>query len=129
MRHAQKLAVATVAAALTVSAGTAFAEIVKPGDVKFDDNTITMSLTGVAGDVAMGKKWFANRKLGNCLACHVNKDMASHPFHGEVGPPLDGVANRYSAPEIRAILVNSKLALHEDTIMPGFLPYQLWHAY
>lgn len=120
MRNTQKIAGACIAAAMTFSAGAAFADVVKPEDVKFDENRVTMSLTGAAGDAAKGKKWFANRKLGNCLACHVNKDMAGQPFHGEVGPTLDGVAARYSAEEMRGILINSKLALHEDTIMPGF---------
>ena len=120
MRHVNKVAASCVAVAMTCSAGLAFADITKPGDVKFDDNKVTMSLTGTAGDAAMGKKWFANRKLGNCLACHVNKDMAGKPFHGEIGPPLDGVAGRYSESEMRAILINSKIALTSDTIMPGF---------
>ncbi len=120
MRHANKIAAACVAVAMIGTTGTAIAEIVKPGDVKFDGNKVTMSLSGTSGNSADGKKWFANRKLGNCLACHVNKDLADKPFHGEIGPPLDGVAGRYSAPELRAILVNSKQVLSEDTIMPGF---------
>ena len=33
---------------------------------------------------------------------------------------LDGVADRWSVEELRAIVVNSKAALSEDTIMPGF---------
>jgi len=120
MRHANKIATAFVAVTITCTAGLAIAGITKPGDVKFDDNKVIASLSGEAGDAEKGKKLFANRKLGNCLACHVNKDMADKPFHGEIGPPLDGVAGRYSVPEMRAILVNSKIALSEDTIMPGF---------
>lgn len=119
MRHVNKIAAAIVALAMTCSTA-AIADIIKPGDVKFDDNEVAMSLTGKAGEVAAGKKLFSSRKLGNCLACHVNKDMADKPFHGEIGPPLDGVAGRYSAAELRAILINSKIALSDETIMPGF---------
>ena len=94
---------------------------VAPSDVVFkDDIEIVASLTGGAGDVAAGRKTFANRKQGNCLACHVNADLNEQSFHGEIGPPLDGVADRYSEAELRAIVVNSKIALNEDTIMPGF---------
>jgi sulfur-oxidizing protein SoxX len=46
--------------------------------------------------------------------------MAKEPYHGEVGPPLDGVADRWTPAELRAILVNSKEALSPDTIMPSF---------
>ena len=60
-----------------------------------------------------------NRKKGNCLACHVNTDMAEQTFHGEVGPELDGVADRWNTAELRGILVNSK-KMFEGTIMPAF---------
>lgn len=108
------------AMALMLGASVASAEVVKPGDVKFVDGTVPQSLTGQAGDPDKGRQWFMGRKLGNCLACHVNKDLADQPYHGEVGPPLDGVAGRWSPEELRAIVVNSKVALHEDTIMPSF---------
>ena len=60
-----------------------------------------------------------NRKLGNCLACHQNKDMPEQPFHGEVGPALDGVGSRWSEAELRGIVANSK-EMFPDTIMPAF---------
>ncbi len=78
-----------------------------------------LALTGVAGDAASGRKLFMNRKKGNCLACHVNSDMAEQTFHGEVGPELDGVADRWNTAELRGILVNSK-NMFEGTIMPAF---------
>ena len=31
------------------------------------------------------------------------------PFHGEVGPPLDGVGDRWSEEELRGIVSNSKM--------------------
>lgn len=106
---------------LAAAASSAFAEAKRPGEVKVnDDLQITQSLTGTPGDPAEGKEWFAARKLGNCLACHANKDMTGLPFHGEVGPPVDGVADRYSAAQLRAILVNSKAVFGDQTIMPGF---------
>lgn len=100
--------------------GFAIAETVAPDAVKFDEESVKASLTGTDGNAETGRKVFANRKQGNCLACHANKDLSSQPFHGEVGPPLDGVADRYDAANLRGILVNSKVALHEDTIMPSF---------
>lgn len=113
-----KLVMGTAFAA-ALSAGTVFAGEVKPMDVAFTDGTVETSLTGVAGDPVAGRKVFANRKQGNCLACHMNSDMSEESFHGEVGPAMDGVADRWSEAELRAIVANSKMVF-EGTIMPSF---------
>ena len=94
--------------------------VIIPGDVKIVDGKVEKSLTGKAGNAENGRKLFFNRKLGNCLACHTNKDLADKPFHGEVGPKLDGVASRYPEAQLRAILVNSKKVFGDQTIMPSF---------
>lgn len=98
----------------------ATAATIAPQDVKVVDHEVAASLTGSAGDAEAGKKWFKGRKAGNCLACHANDDMASEAFHGEIGPPLDGVGERYTEAELRAILVNSKAVFGDETIMPSF---------
>ena len=84
-----------------------------------DDETIPQSLTGAAGDPEKGREAFVNRKLGNCLGCHLVQELDHQPFHGEVGPPLDGVADLYSEGELRLRVVNPKI-VNPDTIMPGF---------
>lgn len=107
--------------AIMMTASTALAAgTVAPGDVKIDEGAVSGSLTGAAGDAANGRKVFASRKLGNCLACHAVEDQKEQLFHGEVGPPLDGVADRWNEGELRAIVVNSKAIFTEETIMPGF---------
>ena len=99
--------------------GASFAEVA-PSDVVADEyGAVTASLTGVAGDPANGRNVFKNRKQGNCLACHVNSEMSDETFHGVVGPVLDGVADRWTAAELRGMLVNSK-KVFEGTIMPAF---------
>lgn len=118
MRYAATTIVSAVFVAL---GGAAIAETVSPDAVSFtDDNKVMQSLTGNPGDPANGRKVFADRKLGNCLACHVNADQSEQLFHGEVGPPLDGVADRWSEAELRAIVVNSKVPFGDGTIMPSF---------
>ena len=109
----------TILAATGLWAGAAIAEAPAPSNVMFEDGTIAVSLTGQAGNAEEGAKVFMNRKQGNCLACHMNADMAEQPFHGEVGPPLDGVADRWSEAELRGIVTNSK-EMFPDTIMPAF---------
>jgi len=106
--------------ALTITATQVFAAEVTPASVMYnDDGAVVAPLTGVAGDPAAGREAFANRKQGNCLACHVNADLSELGFHGEVGPPLDGVADRWSEAELRGIVTNSK-KMFEGTIMPSF---------
>lgn len=99
--------------------GAAIAGTVAPTEVVFDEGAIAASLTGVAGDAAKGKEWFVGRKLGNCLACHANSDATNESFHGEVGPLLDGVGDRWSEAELRGIVANSKMTF-EGSIMPAF---------
>ena len=109
--------ITAVVAGLLASA--AFAEPVAPSVVKYEDGVVMASLTGVAGDPVNGRDVFKNRKQGNCLACHVNAEMPEESFHGEVGPEMAGVADRWSVGELRGIVSNSKM-MFEGTIMPAF---------
>ncbi len=116
----KKLIRALVPAFVLTASTLTYAQVVAPDDVVFDEyGAVEASLTGAPGDPAAGRQVFLNRKLGNCLACHVNSDLAEQPFHGEVGPPLDGVADRYEESQLRGLLVNSKMTF-EGTIMPSF---------
>ena len=113
------LKLAAIAAILS-STSFANAETVAPDDVKLTDGVIAASLTGEEGDPEEGALIFASKKLGNCLACHANTAMKDQLFHGDVGPPLDGVGSRWEAEEIRAIIVDSKAVFGDQTVMPGF---------
>ncbi|MCG6859617.1 MAG: sulfur oxidation c-type cytochrome SoxX [Salaquimonas sp.] len=121
MKWARLFATMVAAAAFAGAAqDVSNAAEVAPVDVQFTDDGVTVSLTGMAGNPEEGANVFKNRKLGNCLACHANKAMSKELFHGNVGPELDGVADRYSVPELRAIVTDSKKGLNPDTVMPGF---------
>ncbi len=110
------------AGALTTSVFVvqAQAEPVAPDAVIFEDGMVQASLTGIEGNPEEGTKVFVDRRLGNCLACHANAAMGEHQFHGEVGPSLDGVADRWEEAEIRGIVADSKEFFGEETVMPGF---------
>ena len=118
MMHACAAIAATLTLQIAMTA-PALSEVA-PGDVKIVDGKVEQSLTAKSGDPAAGKKWFVGRKLGNCLACHVNKDTSNEQFHGEVGPEMNGVGDRYDAAELRAIIINSKAVFGEQTLMPAF---------
>ena len=111
-----KLAIGAVA--LSVLAVPVHAEAVKPMNVAFMDGAVSTSLTGVAGDPAEGRK-IMNKGAGNCIACHAVSDLSDLPFHGEVGPELDGVADRWTEAELRGIIANAK-EMFPETVMPSF---------
>lgn len=117
-----RIATTSIAAAiLAVATGIAIAgDATPPDQVKFEDMAVTASLTGVPGDAERGAEIFKDRKLGNCLACHVNADMKDELFHGTVGPSLDGVGSRWEPAQLRAIVADAKQVFGEQTVMPGF---------
>lgn len=101
-------------------AAPALAEPVAPADVAFDEyGEVAESLTGVPGNPERGVEVMTARGLGNCIACHAVTDLKDHPFHGEIGPSLDGVATRWSEQQLRGIIANAKNTFPES-IMPAF---------
>jgi sulfur-oxidizing protein SoxX len=97
----------------------ASADAVAPGDVVFTEGAIATSLTGAPGDPAEGKVVMSTRGLGNCVACHEVSALSDVPWQGEVGPVLDGVAERRSEAELRGIVSDAKMTF-ADTVMPSF---------
>ena len=81
------------------------------------DDAIPEPLDGLDGDPARGRTIVAGRR-GNCLACH-QAPIPEEPFHGNLGPPLDGVGGRASAGVLRLRLVAPR-KLNPDTVMPAF---------
>lgn len=107
---------ATAAIFLTVSTG--WTEVVKPQDVTYIDGAVEASLSGVPGDPAIGAE-VMNKGAGNCIACHQVSALSHLPFHGEIGPMLDGVADRWTEAELRGIVANAKV-MFEGSMMPSF---------
>ncbi len=108
-----------VLAALTITVGLAAgAEEIAPQDVEYVEGAIKASLTGTPGDPAAGAE-IMNKGSGNCIACHEVSALKELPFHGEVGPILDGAADRWSEAELRGIVANAKM-MFDGTMMPSF---------
>lgn len=109
-----------ITAAVTLVAGTAWANPIAPNDVQFDEyGAVEASLTGAPGDPMNGKNIMVIRGKGNCIACHDVTALKDSPFHGEVGPSLDGIGSYRTAAELRGLLVDAKKTV-EGTVMPGF---------
>lgn len=113
----QRYALSIVAAVACATSGLA-AEV-EPSDVQFDEyGAVAASLTGVAGDVENGKL-LMNKGSGNCIACHAVTELEELGFHGEIGPMLDGVGDRWTEADLRGIVANAKI-MFEGTMMPSF---------
>ena len=108
-----------IALGLVCVASGAFAAEVAPGDVAFDYGAVEKSLTGQPGDAERGREVVGSKSLGNCVACHANSDMSDIPFHGEIGPMLDGAGDRWTEAELRGIVTNAKM-MFPGSMMPSF---------
>lgn len=107
-------------AAAAFSATTVQAADTPAAEVAYNDmGAVEASLTGVAGDVEAGRKVMTTRGLGNCIACHEVTTLKEFPFHGEIGPSLDGVGDRWEEADLRGIVANAK-KMFDGTMMPAF---------
>ncbi|MFN3723196.1 MAG: sulfur oxidation c-type cytochrome SoxX [Paracoccaceae bacterium] len=98
---------------------TAASSETAPTAVAYVDGAIESSLTGGPGDAAAGKKVMTTAALGNCVACHQISSIPEADFQGDIAPPLDGVADRYSEAELRGLVANAKMTF-EGSFMPAF---------
>ncbi|MEX0301265.1 MAG: sulfur oxidation c-type cytochrome SoxX [Leisingera sp.] len=106
--------------ALSLAGAAAMAGEVAPKAVQYGEyGEISASLTGVAGDAASGAVIAGTKSKGNCVACHQVSALADVPFHGEIGPSLDGAGDRWSEEELRGLVANAKMTF-EGTMMPAF---------
>lgn len=109
-----------LAAGLALAATSVHADVIAPGDVVANEyGEIETSLTGVPGDPARGQAIMVSRAQGNCLACHQVTALDDEPWHGEVGPSLDGVATRWEEAALRGLIVNAD-STFPNSIMPSF---------
>ena len=79
---------------------------------------IASPLTGSPGDPARGREIVSDPARGLCVLCHAGP-FPEHRFMGDLAPPLDGIGDRLTVAQIRARIVDSRLA-NPDTIMPPF---------
>ena len=108
-----------VAAMLLVAAGfTAIADEGSPRPYVVVGDSISVSLTGAAGDPARGRAIVLDRRLGACLLCHTGP-FTEERFRGTLAPDLSGAGSRWSAGQLRLRLVDAS-RLNPSTIMPPY---------
>ncbi|MDW4498753.1 sulfur oxidation c-type cytochrome SoxX [Sulfitobacter sp. D35] len=97
----------------------AFAAEIAPTEVSYEDGAVSAPLSAQPGDAANGRVIVGDKSQGNCVACHAVSDLSDVPFHGEIGPPLDGAGDRWSEAELRGIVSNAKM-MFPESMMPSF---------
>lgn len=113
-----RISVLTATMVALISTGVQADEVL-PTAVVFTDGAVAQSLSGVPGDPVNGRAIVGDKKQGNCVACHQVTDLLDVPFHGEIGPMLDGAGDRWTEAELRGIVSNAKI-MFEDSMMPSF---------
>jgi sulfur-oxidizing protein SoxX len=113
MRHVVLAGAVALCTALPAASETA------PKDVVYEEGAVAASLSGAAGDAENGAKVMTTNAKGNCVACHLIEKMPNVQFPGNIAPPLDGVADRYSEAQLRGLVANAKNTF-EGTFMPAF---------
>ena len=107
-------------AAVLMTAVCAAADEVAPDDVTFGEyGAVETSLSGAEGNAENGAEVMKARSMGNCVACHQVSALSDAPFHGEIGPVLDGAGDRWSEAELRGIVSNAKNTFPES-MMPAY---------
>lgn len=85
---------------------------------KAEHLAIDQPLCGLKGDPKRGRALAIDPHGGNCIACH-HLPVPEESFHGTIGPPLEGVASRYTEGQLRLRVVDEQ-QVNPFTIMPGF---------
>ena len=89
------------------------------------NGAIAEPLTDQPGNPERGRRIVLDRAGGDCIICHI-MPLPQRQFHGNVGPPLDGVGNRYTAGELRLRLVDPKV-INPETVMPAYYTVEGLH--
>ena len=82
------------------------------------DGVINAPLTGTPGDPVRGRTIVASRQTGLCLLCH-SGPFPEERFQGNLAPELSASVGRYTAPQLRARIVDASY-FNANTIMPAY---------
>jgi sulfur-oxidizing protein SoxX len=82
------------------------------------NGAIDQPLTAVPGDALRGRAIVASRQTGLCLLCH-SGPFPEERFQGNLAPELSSSVARYTAPQLRARIMDASY-FNPNTIMPAY---------
>ena len=82
------------------------------------DGGIEAALTEQPGDAARGRDIATNRQVGMCQLCHQVPGSGDR-FQGDIGTSLAGAGARWTVPQLRLRIVDSR-RVNEHSVMPAY---------
>jgi L-cysteine S-thiosulfotransferase len=79
---------------------------------------IAAALTDQPGDAARGRDIAANRQVGMCPLCH-QLPSVNDRFQGDIATALSGAGARWSVPQLRLRMVDSR-RVNTASVMPAY---------
>lgn len=105
-------------AALTCSATGAPAICAPLAVFEVADGGIPAALTDAPGDASRGRMIVSSRQIGMCLLCH-QAPITEDRFQGDISTNLAGVGARWTVPQLRLRIVNSR-QINPASVMPAY---------
>ena len=82
------------------------------------DGGIAVALTELPGDATRGRDIATNRQVGMCQLCH-QVPASNDRFQGDIATSLAGAGARWTVPQLRLRIVDSR-RVNEDSVMPAY---------
>lgn len=101
-----------------VGAVAAFATTAGLVDYEVVDGGIPEPLTDQPGDSFRGWQIVRDASNATCLICHA-MPIPDEPNHGNIGPDLTNVGERFTAAQLRLRIVDPKM-INPATVMPSY---------
>lgn len=79
---------------------------------------IPTALTAQAGDVNRGREIASSRQIGMCILCHQIPNSPDK-FQGDIATQLAGAGARWSVPQLRLRIVDSR-RMNAESVMPAY---------
>ena len=82
------------------------------------NDSIVTPLTAQAGDVNRGREIASSRQIGMCILCHQIPNSPDK-FQGDIATQLAGAGARWSVPQLRLRIVDSR-RMNAESVMPAY---------
>lgn len=91
---------------------------VSPSTHNIVDSGIPVALTDAPGDASRGRMIASNRQIGMCMLCH-QAPITEDRFQGDISTNLAGAGARWTVPQLRLRIVNSR-QINPASVMPAY---------
>lgn len=116
------MALVTIAGTGVVSAADAADATTASLPYRVIDDGIPAALTQQTGDATRGGEIAVSRQAGMCVLCH-QVPTAVDRFQGDIATSLAGAGSRWTVPQLRLRIVDSR-RVNVESVMPAYYKLQ-----